>query len=79
MVPGFQEALEQGVPVHPQRAADTLDTSKVRLAGALNIECHPVAHTAEERNPRVILVEDLEDRKVWRNDSESQERNKRVH
>lgn len=51
MVPGLQEALEQGVSVHPQGATDTLDTSKVGLAGSLDVEGHPVAHTAEEGDP----------------------------
>lgn len=62
MVPGLQEALEQGVPVHPQRAADTLNASKVGLAGPFNVEGHPVPHAAEEGDPRIVLVKDLEDR-----------------
>lgn len=64
VVPGLQEALEQRVPVHSQRPADTLNASKVGLAGPLNVEGHPVPHTAEEGDPRVVLVKDLKDRKA---------------
>ncbi|PWA33084.1 hypothetical protein CCH79_00013072 [Gambusia affinis] len=60
VVPGLQEALQQGVPVHPQGAADALDAAEVGLAGSLDVEGHPVAHAAQERDPRVVLVEDLE-------------------
>jgi len=63
MVPGLQEALEQRVPIHPQRSADTLDAPKVGLAGPLDVEGHPVPHAAEEGDPGVVLVKDLEDRK----------------
>lgn len=66
VVPGLQEALEQGAPVHAQRAADTLHASEVGLAGPLDVEGHPVAHAAEEGDPRVVLVEDLEERKEKR-------------
>lgn len=61
VVPGLQEALQQGVPVHPQGAADALDAAEVGLAGPLDVEGHPVAYAAEEGDPRVVLVEDLED------------------
>lgn len=51
VIPGLQESLEQGVPVHPQWATDALDTSKVGLAGSLDIEGHPVPDAAEEGDP----------------------------
>lgn len=59
VVPGLQELLEEGVAVHTQRATDALNTAKVGLTSALHIESHPVAHTTQERYPRVILVQDL--------------------
>ena len=71
VVPGLQEALEQRVPIHPQRATDTLDASKVGLAGPLDVEGHPVAHAAEEGDPGVVLVKDLEDRKMRCSQKES--------
>ena len=59
VVPVLHELMEEGVPVHPQGPADALDTAEVGLAGPLDVEGHPVSHTAQEGDPRLILVQDL--------------------
>lgn len=66
MVPVLQELLEEAVAVHAQGPTNTLHTAKVGLAGPLHIEGHPVPHTAQEGDPRVILVEDLQgNQRCW--------------
>lgn len=61
MVPGLQELLEERVAVHSQRSTDALHTSKVRLAGPLYVERHPIPDTAQKGDPGVILVQNLKE------------------
>lgn len=56
IVPVLDELVQDGVPVHSQRPADALHTTKVGLAGPLNVEGHPVPHTAQEGDPGLVLV-----------------------
>jgi len=51
IVPVLKELVQQGVSVHSQRPADTLNTAKVGLASPLNVEGHPVPNTAQEGDP----------------------------
>ena len=59
VIPGLTELLQQGGAVPAQGATDTLHTAKVGLAGPLHVEGHPVTNTAQEGDPRVILIQDL--------------------
>uniref|UniRef100_A0A8C2TVR5 Uncharacterized protein n=1 Tax=Coturnix japonica TaxID=93934 RepID=A0A8C2TVR5_COTJA len=59
VVPVLQELLQQRIAVHSQRSTDALYTAEIGLAGSFYIKCHPVSHTAQEGDPRVILVQDL--------------------
>lgn len=60
IVPGLQELMQEGVSVHSQRPTDALHTAKVGLARSLDVEGHPVAHTAQKGDPRLIFVQNLE-------------------
>ncbi len=60
IVPVLQELMKQGVPVHPQGPADTLNAPEIWLASSFDVESHPISHTAEEGDPRFIFVQNLE-------------------
>lgn len=59
IVPVLKELMQEGVPVHSQRPTDALHATKVGLASPLNVEGHPVPYTAQEGDPRLVLVQDL--------------------
>lgn len=51
IVPVLQKLMEKRVPVHSQRAADTLHAAEVGLASSLNVKGHPVAYATQEGHP----------------------------
>lgn len=60
IIPVFQKHVQEGVPIHSQRPADALHATKVGLAGPLYVEGHPVSDAAQEGDPRLVFVQDLQ-------------------